>query len=298
MKSKIILYTEEMHDLLTLLDPNIFKILHFKSAVYTSGITPMFLRHNITSWELANLPGIDLAGEIESAQQVILNNFDIKTPGYIFARTDGMILHSMDLNKKYVIKALTSARSMGKAIVDFSTLNDMQYFVADESQTYETFNKQFNVNVGKCYTENEKDKLFRAIKNVWYYLSEFVSVKEEYRVIYTRGTPVNDYVVEHRKGYGPDSKETRTHVVVNSVPNILLPMLEQLKSFGDSTEYPCIAFDVYITTDNETGVFEYNPTFGTQFPNETMKILRAQLTEAFLLSIKKVKEKYPELTFG
>lgn len=297
-KNKITLYTDTLLDVLTLLDPQIFNIVKTNSLVFSENKLPIIVAADVTNWYINMLPVISLTGVLETAQQLNLQNAGIMTPAYIIGFNSSLMLQQMNLEKDYLIKSYASARSLGKIKVDYATYNDMCYYIADESVTGKDFNAKFNVDVGKCYTEDEHFKLYTALKNVTFYLSEFVNVVEEYRVIFVRGVDTSEYVIEQRYGYCPNSLEERKHAVVDVTPCELIPILTQIKDFGYSTEAPFLSFDVYKDANGAYGVFEYNPIFGTQYPLPIIKKLRKQLTKAMLQAISAHKSKYSTLNIN
>ena len=154
--------------------------------------------------------------------------------------------------------------------------------------------------------DNESYSLYNALSTSSYMLQEVVDVEDEYRVIYTYGSNEVDWVIEKRKGYRCDSVEKREHIVVDNKQWKEIPhyVLEQLKEFGDKSKAPWLSFDVYITKRDimsdkvEWGVFEYDTSFGIDYPNSVCKILEKQMSDALEYRIDELCKDHPNVFFS
>jgi len=234
--------------------------------------------------------------------------------------TDGYnpgIFAGMDRETKYIIKAKWQARGMGKHIVkdkfDLLRIIDVVLNRVKVSSLYpeypeynkplreygeleqaRIFNEINNIDVGRVNAGNPDElvRLYRAIRTDTLQIQEVIDYDNEYRVLYFKGTPIEDMLVWKRTGYKPGDKTKSKNELISLKEEVGVSkakvILKEIKRIGDSLGIPGLSFDLWTNSDGEFGIFEYSIQFGLAQPPEIVKIVSEQYTNAF---IKVLKEK-------
>lgn len=223
------------------------------------------------------------------AQFFKLSDAGINTPDIIHSSNIGRMLKHMDFDKKYVLKPIYGARSLGQIVVDAEKYNKLTDDVHDVTLPREKFNIKHNVDVGKCISAGDEFTLYDALSVGTVLLSELKNVISEYRVIAFNNTTPDMWVYEKRQGYLAGSKEKRKHEVVKYSTiekELVSSLLYSMREFITIHKFPFLAFDAYLTADGEVGVFEFDPYgFGIDYPLATLKYLRSNLTNSLYEAI-------------
>ena len=208
-----------------------------------------------------------------------LVDFGMKVPNFIYSHSSNGYFPLMNDSKSYLIKGFGMARSLGQMRVKKENINDVMYdaFILDKNE----FGKLHNLDNLMARETKEENLVYDCIKNHEFYLSEEVKFYAEYRVLYFIDIPSIDFIIEERKGYQINSKAPREHKVIHlDKSRITIEILDQIKRFGDSMDYPMLSFDIYINADETWGVFEFSQEFGTQY-KDIYSILEYQINEYF-----------------
>jgi len=212
----------------------------------------------------------------------------INTPNIYYAASLYKLLSYLETGKKYLLKHFGHARSLGQAVITSHDLFDLTYDV--RLLTSEEFNKRFNVSLGVVYNDDEKEFLYDAVCGGKSFITDYITYESEYRFLMFRTEDPLSYIVEDRKGYGPNSEFKREHTVIDSkqVGKCLKDIVKKLYSFMDKLDVPVMAFDVYVKEDNTWGLFEYNTTWGHDYPNidHTISVWYTQAMLKYLLDKK------------
>lgn len=313
-KYPITVVSDGMNDIMSVVDNKRFNIVDDDDIFITKDRSmPIVLSRRNNNVVLS---GTDLVihAEHKTKSPMLLNllSAGLPVPNFILfcANIPNRILLAMDKTKRYMVKPEYGARSIGMAIVTYSELVDMlmdiQMFKIDKAK----FNTKYDVKTGNLCDkdENEVYKLYNALEDSMFHLQEVVDFTEEYRVIYTYGSHVSDWVIEKRYGYRCDSTVDRHHTVVSNDGWSVLPqhVLERLKEFGDKSRAPWLSFDIYVTKrsvtspsqDIEWGVFEYDTMFGIQYPQNTHLKLEKMMSDGLEHRIYDLVTSYPNIKFN
>lgn len=238
--------------------------------------------------------GIDLTHYHDIAYLMELLYNDINIPNtYMLSGGSYSEMTVLQPDKDYLIKAMLSARGMGQLVLSGNYITGN---LTDDLNTMDvnSFNLAHKVMFGKIWDNEEKSKLYDQLKNKGVIFQDILDVKEEYRVIMFN-TPVTDNgkfncVVEKRIGYGITDPRRREHWEIPFDDMCDWPhILPKLHAMTSNSRSPYIAFDVYITTDDEWGCFETSRHPGLVYNPETIKLMIDYTTQALfkLLGISK-----------
>ena len=154
------------------------------------------------------------------------------------------------------------------------------------------------IDTGKCILDNEDGLLARAIDSDGYYLQELADVSSEFRVLYMKGVDPDDYIVEYRTGYAPNSTAARKHTVLRHgglleyvSSDTAGTMRNAVRRLGDYVNTPALSVDVFVDTDGALGIFEHSTQFGIDYSRGTLADLSSQYTSAMGAAIKLARER-------
>lgn len=217
-----------------------------------------------------------------------LSNSNVLVPHYIHHRNVGNYMGSMLHNVEYLLKTFESARSVGQMFVNkYNIISIIDYA---KGHSWEEFNNKYDVDISTCNDDVEKAKLHSDILEGDFFLMKVEVFNEEYRILYFRDTPSENFIIERRKGYQVNSKEKRKHKCVDlNKTHLTKHILEWIKDFGDEHDSPFLSFDVYVKKSGEIGIFEYSTQFGIEYDEKTMNKLYLQFNNAIDKEIREMK---------
>lgn len=205
---------------------------------------------------------------------------------------DTTLLYHLAYGKKYVLKAGGSSRSIGKAIVDRQMLKAMVDFLGDSGERSEengiAFNQKFGIETGRIFKEEEKYRLYYALKgdrNV--YIQEYVDIDEEFRYYYFNTSKRGSRFVYKRFGCRLDVKEEEDtyRVPKSSVPKELLTSLDAI---ARTYKVPWMSVDIFKDKNGNWGVFEIDSSWQYDDIPELIRDMGDLPTDAMIATIREV----------
>jgi len=278
------------YDAFRLLDPSVFNITKVtdnevviigeKKKLYISTLM------NTVGSNLQGIAHIDMRKEPEHILIERLSDFGFTIPHTIYTNEFLDYQGFIKKDTRYAVKSLYSARSMGKAVTDSDGITAMIEFLwlsEDNEENKVKFYDTFIKYPGELRNEEEKHMLYDRISSGNIYIQEYVeNIKNEYRVIYARGTKAKKFLIDKRINYGiedmVENYEVPYDIKVNP-DDLPISILEKIKAFGDLTGKPFLSFDIYTTTDGTIGLFEYSTEFFIGYKGSRFFTLRKHLTK-------------------
>lgn len=285
------IFVEEFFDQFRLIDLNLVDV---------SRITDLAFRSNDPdkSFYVATKPDsevmfkpnvINMQREMDIPMLTSMMRYGLNIPPFVHATTLSGMFPYLESDKKYLIKSMGAARSLGQMITSKDEIFTIIEFLASKECDAESFNARFNIDTSTSRDEHEDNFLFNRINRGNVYISELIEFESEYRVLYFQGDD-EEPIIESRKGYSAGSKEKRLHEVVPLDESRLTgSVFQKLKEFGDQHPSPMLSFDVYATVDGRWGLFEYCPQFGVIYPGY-YDIIGKKMTSAVLNAIENTRK--------
>lgn len=168
-----------------------------------------------------------------------------------------------DMNK-FVVKINNGARGLGQLLTDRDGLYDA-VTAADSVQPSEDFQQAVSHLVTgnqKFVNPGDEGALLNGLRNRDFHISEFVTAREEYRVVGFYDTPA--IVVKRTidpQGWQANASVTGFGEVVEDVPKALQDIADKLCK---ALHTPWLSIDVYRDDAGRLGVFEFQMQMGYQ----------------------------------
>ena len=223
----------------------------------------------------------------------IVKEFDskiIKLPKTYLGNCFDNIIQLMEYRKEYYVKTVNQARGVGKWVGKKNEFERLVKYILTQDDTKEAkerFIEKFGIDVGNIKEEDEKYRLFDAIKlnplNVL--IQEKVEFDKEFRLlVFYNG----DYLVEAREGYEYNSEEERKHYVIDK--NEFRRQIGDTKAdyivkeslkFIKFLKLPAISMDFWVSLkNNDIGIFEWSNEFGLDYSVDNLNIISANITDS------------------
>lgn len=256
------------------------KSLNFDYFIYSDSYENKFIMEELLSNRF-----IDMSRLPKYLQMYNLVNYGINVPNFIKnisndnSVNDPNIIHEMSMNiktEKIVIKHDHGARSLGQAIIDKNDISKFMYIINDNIDNSEKLKKLKGIYepIGNHNNDNELyfflDQ-FKSIKD--FTIQEYISdIKEEYRLLlFYDGT----VILFKREMFNSIEKENGGQEVNTEDYPILYECIKNLKLLFNDSKYLWMSADIYITSSDIVGSFEYSSQFGYRNSNDPEKIVNA-----------------------
>lgn len=279
------LWVDNEYSIFNFLNKDKYNVISKKNNFYIDfekSIGDVFVKTNRNSWFSCcdNLIDMTIEHDLDMLKNIYAANINI--PRFIYSWDKLKYFKYLEYDKKYLLKSFNSARTIGQMFVTkeniFEIINDSNIM------SHKEFNDKYKIDLSTCETNEEEKLLKDNIKDSQFYISDIQKFNGEYRILYFENLDFYDFIIEEREGYQINSKEKRSHRVIEMNSNSIINrmnILETLKEFGDSHYSPCLSFDVWIDEDNfKWGLFEYSTEFGTIYTNNN-RILEKQINDVF-----------------
>jgi hypothetical protein len=216
-------------------------------------------------------------------QFFILERLGINTPKCFYNIHTNRIINSIDefnafVNlDEFVVKPLNGARGIGVKII---TRDQWKDCIMDQKNTYKVFYDEFtidNKNIVNPEVINDnmvhqlrhksddinKDYIEYGFKN--FLIQEPINVKREFRLVYFRNGEFMVYERLKKEGEfcGTLSHGSTSGYVCDELSKrYITPLFSNLNKVLDITNYPWMSVDIYVDTDDNVGIFEFQMEFG------------------------------------
>ena len=206
----------------------------------------------------------------------MLNNikqYNMKTPEFIFCNNRNDYYREMKSNINYMLKPFRTARSVGQVLVTKESI--IQMMIDAQNMLFDTFNKKYDIDESTCRNDGERATTLNSIKSCDFYLSEELKFDIEFRVLYMRDVPIDEWIVCKRTGYKANTEEPRhSELVTNSKDfNHDHHILDKIYDLGQNHPSPMLSFDIAFYKGNPY-IFEYSSEFGTEKTGKKSEIER------------------------